>query len=69
MLLEQLKFKKCSILNYHTCSGVARGERGERTLPLKKEKSSGKKIVGVKNLKTLKGGSLSVSVNSEPTVA
>ena len=37
------------------------GERGSVRSPLKKRKS-------VKNLKTLKGGSLSVSVNSEPTM-
>ena len=39
--------------------------QGERALP--PEKKSGE-ICFVKNLKTLKGGSLSVSVNFEPTV-
>ena len=47
-------------------SGVARGSVRS---PLKKGKSGGKKLFCVKNLKTLKSGSLSGSVNSEPTVA
>ena len=40
-------------------SGVAEGEQGERTgtLSLKKGKSGEKNFFGVKNLKTLKGGS------------
>ena len=41
---------------------------GERTLPLENEKSSNN-FFDVKNFKTLKGDSLFVSVNSEPTVA
>ena len=49
--------------------GVARGSGGSVRSPLKKGKSGGKNFFGVKILKTLKGGSLSVSVNSEPTVA
>ena len=39
------------------------GGAGKRTLPNEKN------FFGVKNLKTLKGGSIFVSVNSEPTVA
>ena len=37
--------------------------------PLKKGKSEEKNFFGVKILKNLKSGSLSVSVNSEPAVA
>ena len=52
------------------CSDVARrgGGGGERTLPLKKGKSGEKNSIGVKNLKTIKVGSLFVAVNSEPKI-
>ena len=54
---------------YMDTRGVSKGNEGSVRSPLKKEKSGGKNFFGVKNLKTLKGGSFSVSVNSEPTVA
>ena len=37
--------------------------------PCKRESPADEILFGVKNLKTLKGGSLFVSVNSESTVA
>ena len=43
-----------------------RGQGSGGSVPLKKENPAKKTF---KNLKTLKGGSLFVSVNSEPTVA
>ena len=52
-----------------TPSAQWRNQGGSVRSPMKKGKSGGKNFFGVKNLKTLKDGSLSVSVNSEPTVA
>ena len=50
-------------------SGIARGAVGAYASPEKGKVRRKKLFFGVKNLKTLKGGSLSVLVNSEPTLA
>ena len=50
-------------------SGVARGGGDGGSLRSPEKGKSGEIFFGVLNVKTLKGGPLSVSVNSKPTVA